>query len=1282
MRRYFLLTSLILLSSLSLFAQQIHSEKIQLNWTEDYDRYEDEEAGYQSFDRPVWCKGCYENIVENTFIPSYSLEVKTVNARLSNVSIKNVLSHSIEREELKGLVQSDFDIKINKIRVKGEIYSYIHITPLRYIDGQLELLDQFEINYTLTPENNSITPFLYKKDQTYNSVLSTGTNYKISVSNSGVHKITKDFLNAAGISSSNIKLSTFNIYGNGGKMLSEIIAEPRAEDLRQNALYIYDENKNDILDAPDYILWYAQGPHFADYNFANSSFSFSYHDYSSKAYYFLQWGTAATLLIDSADANQGLSPDRTITNSDFLLHHEDNQINHIHSGRIWWGDEMSGSQLVKNFNYSVAGLDMNAPLRLQTITSARSLSTSYINIKLNNSETNVVHSQVSGKFDANYTAGSKFSSITDNPVSENISVTYSYSKPLSDSKAWIDYFDLIGKRKLQSYSGQFNFFNTSAAVNGNSKYQIENATNYWIWNVTDPGRPLFQLRFAEGGLSSFIVQESDNNLQRFVLFRPEDALEPEFVGGVDNQNIHGLSDIEYIIVSYPDFKEEAERLADFHRQTNNLQVVVVTTTDIFNEFSSGSQDVTAIRDFVKLIYDRGQNGSKPLKYLLLFGDASYDFKNVIANNTNFVPIYQSFNSFLPAETHCSDDYYAILDDDEGYWGLSPKFEGLDIGVGRLPVGSLAEAKLMVDKIMHYHSSQSFGNWTQRLSFLGDDEDTNVHLECSEHLTNIVRKQNKQFNINKLWMDAYEQVSFGSGNKYPEVNTDVDKVINQGTLIFNYVGHGGGNGMAHERVVTRPQITEWTNANELSFYITASCELASIDNPAQKSPGELMLFNPKGGAIGMVATTRVVYIGANCDLNEDILNDNIFNLSGDRSKPLGEVYQLTRNRANSGQVINKRSFMLFADPAMSLLRAPNKVITTKINGVDYNTFSDTLKALSKVTIEGEIRNPGNTLLSNFNGVLYPTIYDKFATYQTRANDPKSLVANFEAQNSVIYKGKTTVTNGKFSFSFVIPKDIAYHYGLGKLSYYANDEQTQAAGFDTTIMVGGTTDNLANDQLAPELSMFIDDESWVFGGTTDRTPLLLANIYDENGINTVGSGIGREMEAILDEGTDNETSIVLNEYFEPELNSYQRGKINYTFEELGPGKHSVRLKVWDVYNNAAESYTEFIVADKEGISIEHLLNYPNPFNKFTTFHFDHNKAGQNLVLSLTIYTVSGKVVKSLSTTIMNADAHSADLSWDGLDDFGDPIGQGVYMYVLEAKAEDGSTEKQTQKLYILK
>ena len=442
----------------------------------------------------------------------------------------------------------------------------------------------------------------------------------------------------------------------------------------------------------------------------------------------------------------------------------------------------------------------------------------------------------------------------------------------------------------------------------------------------------------------------------------------------------------------------------------------------------------------------------------------------------------------------------------------------------------------------------------------------------------------------------------------------------------------------------------------------------------------MLLNPNGGAVGMLATTRVVYIGANTDLNSNLINNNLLKRKNGQLPTLGEAYRETRN-ADPSEEINKRCFILLADPAIRLLSPKFNVVTTHINNVEVGLFNDTLNALELVTLAGEIRNLDNEIMTDFTGELFPTFYDKPSQYTTLAQDPQSIPITFEEQNRIIYKGKISITNGTFKFQFVVPKDIAYNIGKGKLSYYAKNGLIDAGGTELNYNIGATSKNLVEDNSFDKLDLYIDDESWVFGGLTSSTPLLIARMMDSNGINTIGSGIGREMEAILDQGTENEQSIILNDYYQPALNSYQEGTIEYTFETLTEGRHTLTLKVWDVYNNSKESYTEFIVSNNEDIAVSNLLNYPNPFTEFTTFHFDHNRSNQTITANLTITSVAGRVIKSITQTIPNADAHCASITWDGKDDYGDSIGRGAYLYTLKLKAEDGSETSQNQKLYIL-
>jgi predicted esterase YcpF (UPF0227 family) len=905
-----------------------------------------------------------------------------------------------------------------------------------------------------------------------------------------------------------------------------------------------------------------------------------------------------------------------------------------------------------------------------------------MNISLNATPlSQVYYNWVTGEYDDDFADAPKTTIVSFNLSSTDVKLQYSYNKSQNDAAAYIDYFVLSLPRKMSAYSDQQILRIDRLAVSGAINYNFDVLGDHFVWNISDIVNPVLQ-QTAKTGAGGYFTTPNVNtsNPPIFIVFNPNIAPLPAFLGKVENQNLHENTGTNYLIVTHKSLLDQANQLADFHRQ-RGLSVTVSSTEQIFNEFSSGSQDVTAIRDYAKLLYDRGDGNSDSLQYILLFGDASYDYKDVEPNNTNVVPIYQSYNSNQHTYSYCSDDYYAILDNSEGKWGTSSVNESLDIAVGRLPASNVTEAKILVDKIKHYHSETSKGDWINTLTFVADDEDRNAHLDPSEAMTSSLNLESPAYNIKKIWLDAYEQVSFGSGNKYPKVNEEITKMVsNKGTLIFNYVGHGGENSMAHERVVTRDEIVAWDNYDKLSFYITASCEIAKIDNLIIETPGELMLMDENGGAIGMIATTRAVYIGLNTRLNSSLVNDNLLKKVKGQKPAIGEAYRIMRNLSAS-EGTNQRCFILLGDPAMRLLDYQYDVVTTAINGTEIGLFSDTLKALSLVTIEGEIRGKDGQVVSDFVGEAYPTFYDKKSKYKTLGQDQSSYVIEFEEQNRIIYKGKVSVTNGKFSFKFVVPKDIAYNVAKGKLSYYAKDGMRDAGGTEYNYLIGGTSDSLVVDNQFDELELFINDESWVFGGTTSSKPLLLAHLKDSNGINTIGSGIGREMEAIIDAGTESQQSIILNDYFKAQLNSYTEGTIEYPMENMSAGRHTLKLIVWDVYNNSAEAYTEFVIGENEDISLNNVLNYPNPFNNYTEFHFDHNKAGQNITVRLNILSVAGNMVKSITQELINAPAHSSEIIWDGRDDFGDRLARGVYLYNLEVRAEDGTTSSKTEKLYIV-
>jgi len=500
--------------------------------------------------------------------------------------------------------------------------------------------------------------------------------------------------------------------------------------------------------------------------------------------------------------------------------------------------------------------------------------------------------------------------------------------------------------------------------------------------------------------------------------------------------------------------------------------------------------------------------------------------------------------------------------------------------------------------------------------------------------------------------------------------------------MTYIGHGGELGWAHERVLEVEDINGWTNFKHMPAFLTATCEFSRPDDPGRTSAGELVILNPNGGGICLFTTTRLAFSGSNFSLAQRFF-DHFFEPINGSMPTCGEIFEQTKIDYTDRYT---RNFVLLGDPAVRLVYPQYDVVTNTVNTHQLTLNSDTLSALSKITITGEVRNKSGAKMTGFNGVVYPTIYDKWATFTTIGNDLNateggtSYPAPFDMQKNVLYKGKAQIKNGDFTFTFVVPKDISYQYGNGKISYYAHNGQSDANGYSNEIVVGGLNPSAGTDNTGPQVNLYMNDDKFVFGGLTDENPVLYAEVSDSNGINTAGTGIGHDITSIIDE--DNGKISILNDYYESDMDSYQAGKVRYPYSSLNPGRHSLSFKVWDVYNNSSEARTEFIVAETAELALEHVLNYPNPFSTHTTFMFEHNRPYQQLSAQVQIFTVSGKLIKTLNEIVTTEGYRSDDIEWDGLDDYGDRIGRGVYVYKLKVKDFNGSSTEKFEKLVILR
>ncbi len=1189
-----------------------------------------------------------------------------------------------EQEQFKGVtIGTNVKAEFVNARQNKQPVTLVSILPIRRNPqtNQLEKLTRFSYTYTsgatTTQRINSTT-----NNVANNSVLSSGEWYKLAVTQSGIHKIDKATLQALGINTQGLDPKTIQLFGNGGGMLPQPNSAPVPDDLLENAIVVNGEQDGQFNDQ-DFILFYGQGPHTWQYNQQQNKFEHTFNVYTDTTFYFLRVGYTSGARVQNL--NPAGSASQTITTYNERVFHERDLMNAVHSGREWFGEAFSTFTTSRTITLPASDAVAGSDARLTVAVMGSSATDCSFTVKQNEQLIGTI--PVAGRGTYNYHPEGVIAdrTFTLSQLNGNANVQLTFNMP-SDATAtgYLNYLELNYTRQLKLYNDQTTFRSLASINQPVSNYSIAGApATAKVWDITNPLRPAQQQTTHSGSLQ---FSATSSILREFVVFTENNiSLKPIAKGKVANQNLHSLNlngTIDHVIITHPSLLQQANQLADHRNTKSNLKSIVVTTTQVFNEFSSGRQDVTAIRNFMRMLYKRSNKPAGELMHLLLFGDASYDYKDRMLGNTNLVPVYESRQSLHPIASYSSEDYYGFLDEEEGEWAENNLGDQLlDIGIGRLPAKNVQEAALMVDKIIAYESSSHFGEWRNQVTLVSDDGDYNEHQDDAEFLADFMETQAPAYTTNKLYLDLYRQEAVASGQRAPQLNQDITAAAEQGSLLINYTGHGNEVSWASEQILTIPQITSWQNPDNLTFMLTATCEFGRYDDPARVSGAEVAILHNQGAAVGLVTTTRPVYSSSNRVLNRNFFESAFTPASGTMPR-LGEVVLQTKNKSITDNVsgsrgVYNRNFTLLADPALRLASPTLNASITHING--RAVASDTLSALGKVTMQGNILTPNNQVATNYNGTLRIAIYEKQTTQQTYG-DEKSPTVPIEVRKNVLYEGTATVTNGLFNVSFVVPKDIAYQYGEGKITLYASNAAQDALGSNTSIIIGGTAKNIILDNTPPTIDLFLEDESFVFGGSTGNDPSLLIKLFDESGINTAGLGIGHELLAILDENEEN--PIVLNDYYTSDKDTYQSGRISYPLKGLAPGPHSLRFKAWDTHNNASEEYIEFFVSNSEEFSLEHVLNYPNPFSTKTTFHFDHNRAGDDLDVQVQIYTISGKLIKTLQTISIASPSHVAALSWNGRDEYNDLLARGVYIYKVNVQSRrDGAKASKFEKLVIL-
>lgn len=1222
--------------------------------------------------------------------------VTGIDARLVEEVVEEVSDEALRTVTYREHISNAFVVRTHVGVQRKRPIGFVQVVPLRRNDrtGRVERLMSFRL--TVDHVRDAAKRGGGQRDYPATSKLATGEWYRMTVPEPGVYKLTFEQLQAKGLSGE-LASDRINVYGSHFGLLPFTNAQDRPTDMLVNAIEVVDGGDG-TFGPGDHVLFYASGPH--NWSLEGTRFVHTYNTYSDSASYFVGIDVEPPVRIAPAVLATS-EPTHIITSFNDRQFHERELSNLLKSGRLWLG-ELFDLTTNYNFQFSTPNLVAGAEATLTVSVVGRTYglsNTSSFTITSSAGLSQTLNIQGVSQVNTSPLARAASATYTYSPTGNTVPVNLSFTKfdPVT-SVGWLNYLELNCRRELRMVGDQLLFRDLVSQGAGNvGEWVISQGQEiHRVWDVTDPLQPRAVPLTEVGNERRFRM--SADVLREFVAFRNSNYPAPRVIARVPFQDLHATAGpVDLVIVSPPEFTTQAARLAE-RRSSQGMNVVVVSPQQLYNEFSSGSRDATAIKRFMRMLYDRA--GNDPLqmpRHLLLFGDGSYNNLSQAASNQNFIPTYQSAESIDPRRCYVSDDYFGLLDPNEG----ESTSDLLDIGVGRLPISSLSQATEVVNKLLNYDrlslttangtvcsatGDGAIPDWRTHVLFASDDQEGDIfegviHMDQSDRIARRIEDDHPRYNVDKVYMDAYQQVVTPGGERYAQANLDLRNKVQKGALLVNYIGHGGEVGWAHERFLDNGTINSWTNSEGLPLFVTATCEFTRWDDPGRTSAGELVLLNPNGGGIGLMTTARLAFSGQNFNLAQAFY-DYIFNPTDDlgREAQLGDVFRETKVFMSDsfGSQTNHRHFVLIGDPSMRLAMPRANIAITEVTDTLGNPI-DTLKALATVRIRGFVDNGEGQPMTDFNGVVLPTVFDKESDQSTLANDGGSPF-DFKARKSIIYRGRATVSQGQFELTFVVPSDINYQVGAGRVSCYAENGSLNAAGFSNDILVGDAASDVAQDSDGPDIDLFMNDENFVSGGITDETPILFAKLFDENGINTVGSSIGHDLLAIVDENT--EQAIVLNDLYEADLDTYTSGQVRYRLNELSEGEHDLRLKAWDTHNNSSERTIEFVVSSSAEIALERVLNYPNPFTTRTEFFFEHNRPCNTLDVQVQVFTVSGRLIKTISRQLACEGYRSEGLEWDGRDDFGDKIGRGVYVYRLSVATPEGERAEKFEKLVVLR
>lgn len=1173
------------------------------------------------------------------------------------VELQRMTTAPLSEEELRVASQypfaADFVVDVCPIRSRDKVLARMSVMPFRQVGDQYEKLLSAEATLTISPDFSKSTA---APSYAHQSAMASGNWYKIGLPETGIYKLTYNDLNDLGINLSGLDPRTLRVYHNGGGVLPELNAEARHDDLVEIPIYVYGEDDG-RFDQSDYILFYGGGPICWKYNTQRNVYVHTPNPYDDYAYAFVVTGLGNGKRISEAEAPSG-NADATVT--EFLDYkvYEHREANLFRVGRTYYGDKMDSGTPSRTYTFDFPNPVTSRQFTFNGELAGRNAKSASFDVYLNGNK--MATYNIEPYVNDHYYGKLVSSWLTANSDGNAVTVKLVHRAAIS-SDGYVDFLSVNVWRQLIYTGAQMPFRNPEAVDDGKTyEYRLSNASQQvQVWNVTDPVTPSIVKGQLGNNVLSFKVNGSSN---AFIAFNGSSYLQAKTFGKIENQNLHGVRDVDYVILTYPGFMSQAERLKAIHAQYNpDLNVLITTPELVYNEFSCGAKDISAIRDFGRMLYLDSSPG-REIKYLLLLGDCTYDYKNRVGV-VDFVPTFESVVSLNMYGAIVTDDYFGCFDENEGHIGNSLA----DIGIGRFPVSTLEQATQMVDKIERYidKNETTMQPWRNVCTFFADNLEG--FMESSERLVQYMNNTGGQNAvIDKIYLDAYELESSPSGAICPQMNADIDNRMEKGTAVLTYVGHGGEVQLAEERILQKKDVDSWRNAPMYPLMITGTCEFSRYDDYQRTSLGEFSFLNPYGGMIAMFTTSRITGGPNNEAFIKGVFN-HLFGFSGGEHYRLGDVYRMAKT---SGSNEEKR-YVFFGDPALRLNYPKWTVETLRID--------DTIRALQPVEIEGVVKDLNGNVASGFNGVVYVTVFDKEAELSTRDTEGNN-ASTFKVRNSVIFNGKTEVKNGYFTIDFIVPRDIAYRYGTGMVSYYATNYDNDANGKFEDFIIGGFYDDAVVDNDPPQIRLFIDDTLFVSGGITGQNPLLLAYVEDESGINTTGAGIGHDITATLIGPAKN--SYCLNDYFVSEVDQPGKGTINFKMLNLPNGDYSLTVKVWDVFNNSNTASIDFTVVNNGAMAAENPANYPNPVTDETYFIFDHNQIGNNLKVQIDIFDIMGRWVARINETVAGTSLRSTPIRWDGNSANGERLTNGVYVYRILATNDNGETTSLVSKLVLSK